>query len=426
MADTTPPTPEAPDDDPLNRGGIGCPWTVGRRLGLWGTEGPPPGTPGNQPPAYDYGPVFQRVRRRLPKLVQQVHQRRQEAVAHLAELRGLPPEERRRALKDPRFRNPALVELLLETSGAVQRREPGESEELAGLAAALAARTEPTPDDLAAIFARSLGLAANARRLRGEHRAAEVALEQAVPFLAQAADWGAFCRGLGLLRWEQGRLHPAAALFDHAAALFQKEKLAPEQGDCLALLGLLLTEAAAYASALPILGAALAVLETRRRPWLAVRARLALALTLAETGQAKVARQTRAEAWRDYRWLDREDDLLPLQWLGGQIAARLREREAGALLDAVGQESQRQGRLAETALMALDWSRTLPKPRRAGELAVRTAEMAEAFAGRKGLERVLGRLRESAGGTESRTAAAAGLRRALRAGGIGPAPLPFV
>jgi len=114
----------------------------------------------------DYDAVFERVIARLPQLVQQIHRQREEASGLLAEIRSLPPERRRRALEDPRFENPALVDLLLDASEAALRQEPAEAEELARLATALATRSEPTPDGLALIFARAHSIAANAQRRR--------------------------------------------------------------------------------------------------------------------------------------------------------------------------------------------------------------------------------------------------------------------
>jgi tetratricopeptide (TPR) repeat protein len=420
--------PFASDPDPATAHLRACAecrsWTLGRLLGIFGDDSP---LPGDAALPHEYDAVFRRVRARLPQLVREVERRRREAVPLLAELQSLSAGERRRAIEHPRFRNPALVELLLTASAAGEPREPAEAMATARLAATLAGRLAHTPDGLAETFACALYLEANAWRLLGDFPGAERALERAVPFLFHAADWGIHCRGLGLLRWEEGRLHEAALCLEHAATFFNQEEDLGEQGACRALLGLLLVEEEAYAAALPVLRQALPALAPERRPWLRARTGMALALTFAETGRARAAQKTRAGAWRDYRRLNRnEDDLLPLHWLGGQLAARLGERDAQPLLETVWRECLERNRLAEAALVMLDLGdlgRGLREPGRAAEWDERIARLGEAATKREELRPVLDALREAA---EDRPGARSALRRVLRARGPRLAPLPFV
>ncbi len=130
---------------------------------------------------------------RLPRegLGEEEARRRERAEALFAELAGRAPEKRCWALKERRFRDPALVELLLEKSREAQLADPGEADGLATMAALLALRL-CEPGENAALMAVFLGrascLSGNARRLLVNEAEAELAFANTVSFLAARPD----------------------------------------------------------------------------------------------------------------------------------------------------------------------------------------------------------------------------------------------
>ena len=85
-------------------------------------------------PGYDG--MWSRLQDRLPWMVEEAERRNLEAEALCGELAGLPQEEQRKALQEPRFHSLDLLELLLEAS---QEAQPGDCERSQAL------RTLPTP-----------------------------------------------------------------------------------------------------------------------------------------------------------------------------------------------------------------------------------------------------------------------------------------
>ena len=368
-------------------------------------------------------------------------QRRATAETLFAELCRHPPERRSRVIqKSRRFHEPALAELLLEKSREAQPASPERGDAFAILAAVLALQLYE-PGESSALVAIFLGrancLAGNARRLLGDEAEADQAFANAVAFLGRSAascDRAFYSRYLGLLRWAQGRVDEAAAMLHHAARIFAENGAVHEEATSLSLLGLLHTEEGDPERAVPLLRKARFGLEPGARPWLALRARLALGLGLALLGQAGRARWTLREAWELYPRVDDELELIRCHWLEGRLNTILGPTaDASALLDSVRVRFVGERRLPEAALATLDLASLLAESDRREGIAPLVAELEERFGdvdgadialrGLRGFER---RLAAGRPAEESAAGISSYMRRTFRFRGLRFEPLTFV
>lgn len=195
----------------------------------------------------------------------------------------------------------AVAEDLLEESAAVAAREPGEAEELAELALRIAALPHPEEAGrVEEVAARGCCLLSNARRLRGDLRGAEAALERAERHLTQPPDSperALYGWQLALLRHEQGRVEEAVAGLWRAAGIYRGAGRRDGEGSCLASLGALLLEEGEHERAVRPLIRAGEVLDPERHLGLAARVRLGLALCHAALGYRVRALRDAEEAW---------------------------------------------------------------------------------------------------------------------------------
>jgi tetratricopeptide (TPR) repeat protein len=365
--------------------------------------------------------------------------RRVRAEALFAELAACPPEKRSRALKKRQFREPALVELLLEKSREAQPEDPEEADTLAMMAAVLALQL-CTPEENSALMAVFLGrancLAGNARRLMGNEAEAELAFENTVSFLARSAgscDRAFFCRSLALLRWEQGRIDEAASLLHHAGRIFAENGAVHEEGTSFSLLGLLYIEEGDPRRAVPLLRKARLEAQPERRPWLAVRARLGLAYGLGRLGHLGRARWMLREAWELFCHLGDLDERIRAHWLEGRVCSLLGpEEEAEALLDGVRVKFLEDRLLPEAALASLDLALHRVESRRGKGPGPLAEELQACLGDEDGLDIALRGLRgfergleEGRPPRESADGIASFLRRTFRFRGFRVEPLPF-
>lgn len=364
--------------------------------------------------------------------------RRERAEALFSELAGRAPEKRCWALKARRFREPALVELLLEKSRGAQPADPGEAITLATMAALLALRMcEPGGDGalMAVFLGRAHCLAGNAWRLLGNEAEAELAFGNTVSFLARSAgscDRAFYCRSLALLRWEQGRIDEAVSLLHHAARIFAENEAEHEESTSLALLGLLYVEEGDPRRALSPLRKARLGAEPGRRPWLAVRVRLALALALARLGHLGQSRWMLRDSWELFPLLDDCEELVRAHWLEGRVCSLLGPAEdADGLLDSVRAKFLDDGCLPEAVLASLDLALHRTESRR-GDAGPLIAELQARFSTEDGADIALKGLRgferslqEGKPPRESADGIASFLRRTFRFRGFRVEPLPF-
>jgi tetratricopeptide (TPR) repeat protein len=191
-------------------------------------------------PAGDYAAVFTRIEAKIPALVEEGQRLLQEAEGLLAQLLRRPMPRRWQVIERPGFARPALVYLLLDASEARLRQAPAEAGNLAQLAARLAFRLEPALRQMAPEAVQAFCLMGNARRQTGDFAMAELAFERANLLALDDADRGRCCRGLGLLRWEQGRADEGLELLERSVLHFGTADDAAEAGTSQALLGLCL------------------------------------------------------------------------------------------------------------------------------------------------------------------------------------------
>lgn len=272
-------------------------------------------------------------------------------------LLALPPEARGEALRTKRFMRLDLLDLLLSRSEWIITWDPAQAGELAGLAAelGLACRGMDADPPVRERIVKAYLLAGGARRLTGERERADRAYDGAAFFLTPGGttpERARVCRGIALLRWEQGRLDEAAALLLQGARLYGESGDAGEEAACLALLGVLHAQEDEPERALEPLLRACPALD--RRPWLKVRALLCLARCLADENRIEEARSRLDEAHRLYPRLTDAETPHAL-WLEGRLEARIGspERTEG-LLVAAATRLVSLDRLPEATLAAVD------------------------------------------------------------------------
>jgi len=213
--------------------------------------------------------MFGRLHAKVPWMVDQAARRKAESEALLGDLLSRPRGLRVKALlEEPRLR----ASDLLEASQEAQIGDPERAVALADLALELAGRfvQEESSETAETVeCARASIVKANAYRLLGNLALAEKALCGATYFLAWPLDScvrGEFCRVLGLVRWEQGRLDEAAGMLRQAARAFGERCLPQEEGASLVLCGLLRLEQNRADMAIRLLQRGRGALDPAARP----------------------------------------------------------------------------------------------------------------------------------------------------------------
>lgn len=321
-------------------------------------------TPGDGP--------YDRVWRNLdlsPEKVAERNRRRKVAGDLFAELTGAPPARQAGLLRQARFQNLDLLELLLESSQDALPADPARAEDLSHLAARLAAVLSEEEPEAVAALPRAFALGANARRLRQDLTGADVMLARAAPFLEFAGERALYSRIAALVRWEQGRADEADALLRNAVRLFGEEGLPPEEACCWGLLGLLQMEQRGLGDPLPALLDGWAEMSRELRPALALRVVLSAAVCLAERGQRDRARMKLREAWRLLSQVGDPRELLRASWLEARALGRLGDREeALQMLESVRLRLFLEPSPAEAALVSIDLGLVLAESGRATEI----------------------------------------------------------
>jgi len=280
------------------------------------------------------------------------------------------PAERLRASR-PRLRGrsqlerPERGEDLLEASASLLLSDPSK-------ALVLARKAEKASPQEEVYLGRAQYLSATALRLLGRPEEAESAFLAALDCLAlsrRSLDRAFYCRSLALLRWEQGRLDEAEGLLERAVAAFSAvlaplrfsgaaeigPALVEEMGTTQALLGLFLAEGGDRVSALVTLQTAIETMDLERRPWLSVRACLALAEILAGRKKQDRAHAVLQEVFRLRPQVTEGWEQIVGRWWEGRVQARLGNYDdAVGLLRTVRLTFLEQRRVPEAALATLD------------------------------------------------------------------------
>ncbi len=328
-----------------------------------------------------YDPVWQRLDL-SPERVAERNRRRQAASRLFAELAGVPPARQAELLRQERFQDLDLLDLLLESSQDAQLGDPARAEDLSLLAARLAADLSEEEPEAAAALPRAFGLGANARRLRRDVTGADAMLAKAAPFVEFPGERALYCRIAGLVRWEQGRVDEADALLRHAVRLFAEEGLVAEEACALSLLGLLQMEHRGLGDPLPALLDGWVEMSRELRPAVALRVVLSSALCLAERGQMDRARMKLREAWRLLSQVTDSRELLRASWLEARVLGRLGQREeALQMLESVRTRLFLEPSPAEAALVSIDLGLVLAESGRAAEIEPLAEALRKSFPG---------------------------------------------
>jgi tetratricopeptide (TPR) repeat protein len=358
---------------------------------------------------------------------------RREIETLLAELLAVPAKEREEAiLQDRRFHRLDLLDLVLEEGEAKQGRGPGRTTNLAPLAVWLGSVVRPDARGLGPRLMRGFCLDATARRLAGKLGAADDALDSASYFLSgEPEDLGLYCRTLGLLRWEQGRLYDAAALLRQGAQAWGEARRRREQGACLILLGLVHLEAEQIAKAPGPLFRGLVSRKGQPPSRLSAQGSLSLALCLAMGGREEEARQVRELAWQ-LHVMPEPCEQAEVTWLEGRIAAHLGEAgEAERLLDTARAQLLAARRVIDAGLASLDLAAVYAQAGRGARIGSLVQDLEISGAGLPETKEVVHTLRDLTKAKPGRdiakaAALAAYLRRTCRVRFPGRQTLPWV
>jgi hypothetical protein len=315
-----------------------------------------------------YGNVFRLLELDPEKIAEGEH-RRQTALELFEALMQAPAGQHPKLLCKARFRSLDLLDLLLETSHESQIADSPRAEDLASLAARLAALLAEGDQEAAAALPLAFCLGANARRLGNDPEGADALLAKAAPFVHFTSERAIYCRIAGLVRWEQGRADEADALLQQAARLYGWEGLSGEEGACQALLGLLRLEEPGLGNPLAVLAPGWSAMGREIRPRVALRAGLSLAACYAERDQPELARHLLWEVRPLFSAITDERELVRIYGFEGRALARLGEREeALQVLEAVRRKLVQEPSPAEAALASLDLALVLAESGRAVEI----------------------------------------------------------
>jgi tetratricopeptide (TPR) repeat protein len=251
----------------------------------------------------------------------------------LAELLALAPEERQKRIHRARkrFRNPILVDFLLERCKSITVAEPTEARSLAQLAAEIALKLpvarfgEGLARDL---WIRAVALTANTYRHQGELNEAEGLMQLALSELESSPEPLLRIEVLslaGALRKDQRRFEEAGALLDAAFATSKEINDRAMAGKILVRKASLLFTLGEVEDAIPLVREAIQLIDPARQPRLHLYAWHNLATYLCEAGQFEEARgvlqehRTGYEHFPDFYTQNRQ------LWLEGKIALGLGE-----------------------------------------------------------------------------------------------------
>ncbi len=319
-----------------------------------------------------------------------------EAAPLYAELLGLAAPRRFEAIREARFKNLFLAELLLREGERLAPAEPEKSEELALLAYHLGGSTYPRELSVwvEEVVARSCCLLGNARRVGGDLEGADKRFRMASAALAVPPDSPVrafFCQMLAYLREDQSRDREAEPLLWRAARIYREAGRRAPQGECNCRLGFLFLRAYDLERAASVLLRAWLLLQDAGSPLLAARSGLGLAVCLAALGQPRAARVL-LEQCRELTtvWQGDSAELVRLHWLEGRIEAHLGDlAEAVPRLEAVRRRLLDEEKLVESALCTIDLATVYAKVGRAEDILPLIHEIAAHFPGSLGLTRIL-------------------------------------
>ncbi len=261
-----------------------------------------------------------------------------------------------------RFAGPPLCLALLRRSFDMRRRDPGAMLRLAERAAEAAGRLRPEDwgaHRVADLRARTLAELANARRLACDLARADEEMRRAFDrFAAGSRDPLLLARLLALratLLSDQRRFAEAQELLERAEAIYKEFGEAGEATRILVKRGIYAGYAGHAERSIGLLSAAVAVIDQRAEPELALDAINSLANSLMDAGDWRQSAALVSRFRRLYEEHGQRTVLIKKTWLEGRIeAARGRLDQGAAALEAAIAELEEVGLGYEAAIAGLD------------------------------------------------------------------------
>lgn len=337
-------------------------------------------------PVTDVGQVVERTLRIMPDRLSRLRRMGAVAAAELDHLLALPAEKRRRKVSRAlsRFRNPVLVDLLLEESRRRVTADPFEALHLAELAHDVALRVgehEMGRPWALTCLARASAYRANALRATGEIQQAEQILDFALRSFALEGTGDPLVAAelaelLAVQRREQRRFAQAEECLEAAQATYAELGEPLLVARVLVMKGVVRFEAGEPLAALAPLEEALASFDPEVDPRLHLSAQHNVVYYLQEAGLFKEARHRLEQIAPLYEQFPDPWTRLRRRWLAGNIARGLGDRrQAEAELTAAREGFTAAGLGFDAALVGLDLAllyteegRTAPVRRLAEEM----------------------------------------------------------
>lgn len=312
------------------------------------------------------------------------------AMAEFAELVAASAEERRlkvtRALS--RFRNPALVDLLVEESRRRAASAPFEALDLAECAHDISMRlphTEIGASIAMTCVARAGAYRANALRAAGQFRQAESLMVNAVKLFDAEGSGDPLVEAelmelMAVLRREQRQFTDAEGYLDIAKGLYERCQEHRLLGRVLVLKALVLSEAGNTEDAIATVRGALQIIPREAEPWLHLCGQHGLAEYLIDADQFLEARQVLGQNEDLYDRFPEPLIQLRRQWVEARIAYGLgAKRQAEESLLRIRSGFMDAGLGFETVLVGLDLALIYVEERKTAEVQRLAEEMMPVF-----------------------------------------------
>lgn len=333
-----------------------------------------------------YDSAFDRVKARLrtdssetegglPSLEALVSAETRDAHQLLQEILARPMRERRELIRKngERYSGPVLAALLLEQAWDELPGRPRDSHSWAGLARAVLHHSSATPY-AAELYARAIGLEANALRAQGELRPAAELIDVARYLLKSQGGGDVLTRAEldrfeGSLRRAQRRFDEARDFLSRAVMAYALEGQKEDAAATLLALGPVLQEMGDLDKAVDAAAQALEIAQDEGLRSLELFARHNLAFSLHQAGENAEARRIFDESQDLYEQQDNPPIQLRRVWLHGHLARAEGDlSEAEMAYRTVKEGFFRQGIGYHAALAALDLAKLYAQEGRTADL----------------------------------------------------------
>ncbi len=301
-----------------------------------------------------------------------------------------PHERRRLKIAEPRFHSWGFFELLVERARLAVLDDPHRAEELLRLALDVADRLDPETYGRGANEAaktRAWSWLANAWRLLGDFRQAELAFQTAELYLAQSwldpLDEALLLELKAPLRRGQRRFDEALELLAEAISIYREVHEPHAHGRALIIKGLVLRYQGDFAAAAECFRTSLFLLDSTREPRLMMMAQYNLIGCLQEAGRTPEAAALLPDARKIIEAAGTRSDRMRLRWLEGRVElAQGRLAAAEAALLEVGESFLADGRAFDAAQVSLDLALLYLRQQRLEETKQLAAELLATFRAR--------------------------------------------